>query len=174
MSDPTTAQPGSGHAQIAPSSDQSNDAADGLSALALAGHDVNLADNIALPGIGLALTQYSALPTEGRCGYWYEHALPVTVRERVMIAIIATLKDKPDWERKVFDDLIVGRWRAQTLAASTAMQAQDQTSEAATTEDEQTQPREATDPTFDYNAPVRQRVVTEKLFQYVSLNGAHM
>jgi len=174
MSASTAAQPGSEHAQIPPSSDQSNDAADGLSALALAGHDANLADNIALPGIGLPLNQYSALPTEGRCGYWYEHALPVTVRERVMIAIMATLKDKPDWERKVFDDLIVGRWRAEALAASTAMQAQDQISETATTGDEQTQPSVATDPTCDYNAPVRQRVVTEKLFQYVSINGAHM
>lgn len=168
------AQSASEHVQIAPSSDQSNEAADGLSALALAGHDANSADGIALPGIGLPLSQHSALPTEGRCGYWYEHALPVTVRERVMMAIMATLKDKPDWERKVFDDLIVGRWRAEALTASSAMQAQDQTSETATTEDEQTQPSEAADPTSDYNAPVRQRVVTERLFQYVSLNGAHI
>lgn len=91
-----------------------------------------------------------------------------------MMAIMATLKDKPDWERKVFDDLIVSRWRAEALTASSAMQAQDQTSETATTEDEQTQPSEATDPTSDYNAPVRQRVVTERSFQYVSLNGTHI
>ena len=174
MSASPAAQPGSEHAQNPPSSDQSNEAADAPSVLALTEHDTNSVDNMQLPGIGLPLNQHSALPLEGRRGYWYERALPLTVRERVMIAIMAALKDKPDWERKVFNELIVDRWRAEALAASSTMQAQDQASEVATIEDEQTQPSEATDPISSYNAPARQRVVTERLFQCVSVNGAQM
>jgi hypothetical protein len=167
----TAAQSGSEHVQGPPSSDESNEAADGSSVLPQAGQNANSVVNMALPGIDLPLDQHSDLPTEGQRGYWYEKALPVTVRERVMLTVMAALKDKPDWERKVFDELIVSRWRAEALTASNTLQTQNQTGDVATAGDESTQQSEAKDPTSHYNAPARQRVVTERLFQCVSLSG---
>lgn len=174
MSASTAAQSGSEHAQVPLSSGQSDEAAGGLPVLTNAGHDANSADNMALAGIGLPINQHSALHDEGRRGNWYAYALPVTVRERVMIAVMTAIKYKPDWERKVFDELIVGKWRAEALAASNQMLAQDQTSDVATAADEQTQQNEAKDPVSNYNAPARQRVVTDRLFQCVSLHRAHV
>ncbi|GAB7327081.1 hypothetical protein MBLNU13_g11006t1 [Cladosporium sp. NU13] len=100
MSASTNAQSGSEHAQVPPSSDPSNDAADGFPVLALAGHDTNSVDNIALPGIGAPIVQESRLPIEGQRGDWHEYALPLTIRERVIMDVTATIKNKPDWERK--------------------------------------------------------------------------
>jgi hypothetical protein len=80
-----------------------------------------------------------------------------------MIAVMAALKDKPDWERKVFDELIVDKWRQEALTATEPTQSQDGTSV------EQQHQSEVGDATSHYNAPAKQRVVTEKLFQYVSL-----
>lgn len=158
---------------LPPSSDQSNDAADGLPVLAHAGHDEKSVDNVAPPSIGLPVSQLSSLPTEGDHDHcWFVHALPLTVRERVMMAVMAALKDKQDWEREVFDELIVNRWRAEALTTHNTMEIPEQTSEAATAGDEQTQQSEAEDPSFDYNAPARQRVVTERMFQCVSLGIA--
>ncbi|OMP86937.1 hypothetical protein BK809_0000613 [Diplodia seriata] len=42
---------------------------------------------------------------------------PSTVRERSMLAVMNALTDKPDWERKVFDDTIVARWRTEAVYA---------------------------------------------------------
>ncbi|KAI7188122.1 hypothetical protein D0869_12798 [Hortaea werneckii] len=39
------------------------------------------------------------------------HGTPATLRERDMIAVLDKLTDKPDWERKVYDDGILGKWR---------------------------------------------------------------
>jgi hypothetical protein len=91
-----------------------------------------------------------------------------------MIALMASIKDKPDWERKVSDGHIVGKWKAEALAASNEMLAQDQTSDLATGAGEQTKQSGVKDPVSDYNAPARQRVVTENLFQWVSLNRVHV
>lgn len=35
----------------------------------------------------------------------------VTLRERRMLDFIGTITDKPDWDHKVFDETIVGKWR---------------------------------------------------------------
>lgn len=137
------------------------------------GRNADAVNKLALPGIGLPIKQDSELPIEGRRGDWRHCATPVTVRERVMIAIMAALKDKPDWERKVFDELTVDKWRQEALTASDAVQAQEGTSDTPTAVDEQTQPDEVRDATSHYNAPARQRVVTERLFQYVSMRNTH-
>jgi hypothetical protein len=100
--------------------------------------------------------------------------MPITVRERVMIAVMAALKDKLDWERKVFDELIVDKWRQEALTASDIMQTEDGKSDTAAAVDEPTQQGEVRDPISHYNAPARQRVVTERLFQYVSLCSAYL
>lgn len=38
-----------------------------------------------------------------------------TVRERAMIALMDSITDKPEWDRKVFDDGIVSNWRKEAL-----------------------------------------------------------
>lgn len=39
----------------------------------------------------------------------------VTVRERIMLEFINLITDKPDWDRKVFDEDIVRNWRQEAL-----------------------------------------------------------
>ncbi|GIZ41376.1 hypothetical protein CKM354_000468200 [Cercospora kikuchii] len=43
---------------------------------------------------------------------------PLTQRERRMMALMGEITDKPEWDRKVFDDKIVAKWRAEALAAN--------------------------------------------------------
>lgn len=121
-----------------------------------------------LPGIGAPIVRDSGLPTEGRTGTWNYHALPVTVRERVIMAVTATLKDKPAWERKVFDEAVVVKWESEALARDDITQSQsrslEQSNGSASSTDEQAQQTERR----DANPPSRQRVITEALFQYVS------
>jgi hypothetical protein len=40
---------------------------------------------------------------------------PLTVRERNMMQIINSLTDKPNWRRKVFDETILAKWRAEAV-----------------------------------------------------------
>lgn len=42
--------------------------------------------------------------------------LGVTVRERNMLSFINLITDKPEWDRKVFDEEIVGKWRQEASA----------------------------------------------------------
>jgi hypothetical protein len=42
---------------------------------------------------------------------------PLTVRERTMMQLINALTDKPDWRRKVFDETILAKWRAEAVTA---------------------------------------------------------
>ena len=64
---------------------------------------------IRLPGFGLSLEQEPRIPNA--MNSW--DTSPITVRERSMIALMATIKDKPEWTRKVFDETIVAKWRAE-------------------------------------------------------------
>jgi hypothetical protein len=64
---------------------------------------------VQLPGFGLPLERSSEIPT-ATVGWL---ANPISVRERTMIALMATLKDKSDWHRKAFDEEIVGKWRSE-------------------------------------------------------------
>jgi hypothetical protein len=84
-----------------------------------------------------------------------------------MIAIMAALKDKRDWERKVFDETIVIDWRQEALAGVNVAQTP---TEGATTEDDQEQQTESGDATLDVATPARQKIITEALFQYVRLS----
>ena len=60
------------------------------------------------PGFGLAVED---MPAES-----FPHATEsnvsqgITLRERRMMDFINTISDKPEWERKVFDETIVGKW----------------------------------------------------------------
>jgi len=40
----------------------------------------------------------------------------LTVRELAMLRLTESITDKPDWDRKVFDDSIVAKWRAEAMA----------------------------------------------------------
>ncbi|KAF7185222.1 hypothetical protein HII31_13497 [Pseudocercospora fuligena] len=69
------------------------------------------AQRIELPGFGLELEQESDIPIALD---W--HASPTTVKERAMIGLMLALKDKPNWDRKVFDEEIVAKWRKEATA----------------------------------------------------------
>lgn len=113
---------------------------------------------MALPGIDLPLRQSSELPSEGAYGNWHKRAIPLTVRERVMLDLMAALKNKQGWERKIFDDSIVDRWRAEALAAGHSWRTRDES---------QTGEVEGLAPAADS----RQRVMSEAMFQYVGDAG---
>lgn len=40
---------------------------------------------------------------------------PSTVRERTMLALMESITDKPEWDRKVFDESIVQKWRQEAI-----------------------------------------------------------
>lgn len=42
---------------------------------------------------------------------------PLTVRERTMMSLMDQITDKPEWDRKVFDEGIVQRWRQEAKEA---------------------------------------------------------
>lgn len=116
---------------------------------------------MALPGIDLPLKQSSDLPTEGIDGDWRSIAKPITVRERVMMDLMAVLKDKSGWEEKVFDQVVVEKWKSEAISAGDSMRARD---EAISSE------RQDTDGPVDRLAPSsRQRVISEAVFDYVGL-----
>lgn len=65
-----------------------------------------------LPGFGLPIDH---MPEHT---YRFPHAIaddyatqPITFRERRMLNFINQITDKPEWDRKVFDESIVSKWR---------------------------------------------------------------
>ena len=69
---------------------------------------------VKLPGLGLAMDHEPLLAKR------YPHAISdsymvlskgVSLRERRMMEFIGNITDKPNWDRKVFDDTIVGKWK---------------------------------------------------------------
>lgn len=45
----------------------------------------------------------------------------VTLREKRMTAFVSDITDKPEWERKVFDEDIVKKWRAEASESPEAL-----------------------------------------------------
>lgn len=78
------------------------------------------------------------------------------VRERAMLAVMAALKDKPDWERKVLDETIVAKWRHEALKVGEALQ------------QEAPDPWGAVQQGMSMNAPARQKEISGAMFDYVS------
>lgn len=77
-----------------------------------------------LPGFGRPLDDYpSAFESEEtRIRPRFPHAIadgtihqPISRRECRMLLFINQITDKPEWERKVFDDAIVERWRGEAV-----------------------------------------------------------
>ncbi|KAF9641530.1 hypothetical protein BFW01_g1513 [Lasiodiplodia theobromae] len=74
----------------------------------------NDAERLQRPGFGLPIT----LQPDGQTFPSAVHGWspdPATEREHSMLAVMDALTDKPDWERKVFDDAVVARWRAEAV-----------------------------------------------------------
>ncbi|KAL1643050.1 hypothetical protein SLS58_005019 [Diplodia intermedia] len=69
-----------------------------------------------LPGVGLPIGHKPDGPTFCSAVLGWSPQ-PSTVRERSMLAVMNALTDKPDWERKVFDDTVVARWRTEAVYA---------------------------------------------------------
>jgi hypothetical protein len=85
---------------------------------------------IVLRGLGIPINDLTGLKTMVRsvhgphlAGYFthdqFESAvlgwegLATTVMEKTMTAFMGEITDKPEWTRKVFDETIVSRWRAE-------------------------------------------------------------
>ncbi|KFA52316.1 hypothetical protein S40293_00605 [Stachybotrys chartarum IBT 40293] len=77
------------------------------------------------PGINLSLrysnSRWRLRRSEGPPGYDFwamedDRLLPI--RELFMMALMDKLTDKPDWHKKVFDEAIVAKWRAEAHAQS--------------------------------------------------------
>lgn len=120
-----------------------------------------------LPGIDSPLEQHSLLPRQDYDGAWSHYIIPIMVRERIIMAMAAALKDKQDWERKVFDEAIVNKWKDEALR-STGNNSQDgENPGEGGRHDAEVRSHP---PELDFGID-RQEVVTDKLFDYVSQNA---
>lgn len=73
--------------------------------------------HLCVPGFGLPVdyTGGKQFPCAIQ-GRWDSQG--ITLREKRMMALISSITDKPEWDRKVFDDAIVARWRAEADATT--------------------------------------------------------
>lgn len=83
-----------------------------------------------------------------------------------MMDIMARLKDKMDWERKVFDDAIVSKWRDEALSSTQLGPLTNPAPHTGSVGDLQ-QTNNDDEDDYGMNSLERQRVVSEELFQYV-------
>lgn len=72
-----------------------------------------------LPGFGLPIDTWPAWSRK-KNKKRFPHAISefgtakaITLRERRMLDFINKISDKPEWDRKVFDEAIVSEWRAE-------------------------------------------------------------
>ena len=76
-----------------------------------------------LPGFGLPvrfLPEWTRPSESKKPAVRFPHAISdvvassgVTIRERRMLQFIDSISDKPEWDRKVFEDEIVGEWKVE-------------------------------------------------------------
>ncbi|EKG09891.1 hypothetical protein MPH_13098 [Macrophomina phaseolina MS6] len=74
---------------------------------------------VALPGFGLPLDTLPSWSVEHNKDR-FPHAIAdffasegITVRERRMLDFVTRITDKPEWDRKVFDEAIVAKWKTE-------------------------------------------------------------
>ena len=70
-------------------------------------------ERVQLPGFGLPVNYRPHMHFPNAVLHWSGTIL--TVRELNMMAIMDKITDKPDWDKKVFDDTIVQKWRQEAL-----------------------------------------------------------
>ena len=72
------------------------------------------AATIKLPGFGRPIEYKPSFTFPTAVSDWVGTIL--TVRELNMMEMMDKITDKPDWNKKVFDDKLVRRWREEALA----------------------------------------------------------
>ena len=72
------------------------------------------AERIKLPGFGLPVNNRPEQYFPTAVLHWSGTIL--TIRELNMMAIMDKITDKPDWDKKVFDNTIIAKWRQEALA----------------------------------------------------------
>ena len=70
--------------------------------------------SIKRPGFGLPLNEEGP-PDRFPNALVDDGATVITVRERTIMALIDSITDKLAWDRKVFDESIVQKWRQEAL-----------------------------------------------------------
>lgn len=77
------------------------------------------AERISLPGFGLPVNHdpngVKAFP-HAIGDMDLVQSLGITNRERRMMTFIGAITDKPEWERKVFDETIIAKWKEEAMA----------------------------------------------------------
>lgn len=73
------------------------------------------AEPLCLPGFGMPVDA-DVEPTFPLALLGGSNSKGITVREQRMMAFVSDVTDKPEWERKVFDEEIVARWREEAGA----------------------------------------------------------
>ena len=89
-----------------------------------------------------------------------------------MIALMATIKDKPDWTRKIFDETIVNKWRAEALQFGKDLVVQSQPNEGGGEEEDGTDQRNGE--SIEFDGSNRQKTVSERMFDYVSAISVYL
>lgn len=84
-----------------------------------------------------------------------------------MISVMATLKDKPEWHRKVHDEQIVSKWRTE------AMQIGSEDFQEHGTEDEDEHQQQNGQSIAHFGAK-RQETVSERMFELVSASAKRL
>lgn len=116
--------------------------------------------DLGLPLLGEPFEQESHLPTAGD---WF--ASPLTVRERSMLCLMLALKDKPEWDRKVFDDTIVAKWRKEAMEFDPDRKYEKLTN---IEYDDPRDSRNGNGEDLNIDGLERQKAISEEMFDYVS------
>lgn len=115
-------------------------------------------NRISLPGFGRALNDYPYDLTQGPKGprLRFPHAIEdeypaqgVSVRERRMMEFVDQITDKPEWTRKVFDEGIVAKWRAEAVGYRGELN-EESNEEDDELDEEGEDEKYLTEPTFSY------------------------
>lgn len=121
--------------------------------------------DLGLPGWDLPLEQHSHLPLASE---WF--ASPLTVRERTMLALMGALKNKSNWDRKVFDEEIVAKWRQEAMEYTP-----DRTVPATDAEDAN-DPRQSSrenGENINFDGEQRQKKISERMFDHVRVSSCN-
>lgn len=123
------------------------------------------------PGINVGL-KHSAWRSNGNwvpayevCGGEIERLLPV--REVFMMTLMDRLTDKPDWNKKVFDEDIVSKWRKEALEQSEKKLFEDIVNWSSSSGDRLDEPSAGTLEMRGTPFPQRHRIMSEYAFDYV-------
>lgn len=96
-------------------------------------------------------------------------ASPMTVRERTLIALIGALKDKTEWERKVFDETIAAKWRAEALGFSPDYRPRDTDGNLQSATGSPWGSSGSNGHNMNFDGQIRQKAISEKLIDFVSV-----